>query len=602
MPVESATSFCNHQFNYLIIGGGTAGLALAVRLSEDPKVVVGVIEAGEWNENVPEVNVPGFGGRIIGTQGYDWSFMSIPQCYTDQKPSFQARGKALGGTSMLNLMAFNRSKLGNPGWNWFEFLKYMKKSETTIPGTPDINALYSLDPPESAFHGDSGPIVKSYPTAWWSPLQLPIFASLNALGVPTNRDAGKGDNIGVTTSYFSINPRTATRSYSANAYYAPNSHRRNLFVVTGAHVTRILFDDHAARHPIITATGIEFLRDGEKYVAKSSQEVIVSAGSFQTPQILELSGIGRKEVLSQFGIEQLVDLPGVGENLPRLDCLQDHIGVRTVHEIDPTYETADTLLDSDVLTKQLELYKVQKGMLCTALASCFACIPTDNLVPEDSVKQWSRDPAWIPKVDALPGLGKQYDLQKQWLLDPRTAATEIIPLPRMFPGVPEPGRRYSSAVSGLMHPLSRGTVHISSGDPLTAPAIDPGYLSNPLDLDILLSILKYTLKIYKTGPLNDAVRSCLMPSPEESTSDERLLEYIKHNNSSWFHPIGTASMMPRIDGGVVDPSLKVYGTMNVRVVDCSVIPLHMACHPQTIAYAIAEKAADIIKDAHHTRQ
>ncbi|KAF8585239.1 GMC oxidoreductase [Ramaria rubella] len=599
MPLDNAPSFCVRRFDYLIVGGGTAGLALAARLSEDPKVVVGVLEAGDWAEHAAEINTPGLALGNVGHPKFDWSFMSVPQAHSNQNPFFQPRGKALGGSSSVNFLAFTRAssgeydaleKLGNPGWNWSEFLKYMKKSETTMPTATDLAKRYGVGPPDHDFHGDSGPIIKAHPT-WACELEWPLISTMNALGVSNNPDAGNGDNVGVGICFSSVDTRTAVRSYAANAYYDPNSQRPNLFLVTGAHVSRIILKRNTGEG-LVSATGVEFVKDEQKYTATASREVILSAGSFQTPQILELSGIGRKDVLSEFGIQQVVDLPGVGENLRE-----------PIHEIDPKVETWDIMSDNLSREKHMELYKTRQGMLASPPCACLTFIPTKSFAPENKIKEWeaaneSTSDVISPKASTPAGLSKQHKLQKGWLSDPRYAQVEVISVPGFFPGpgrTANPGSHYSSITAGLMHPFSRGTVHISSPDPLAPPAIDPRYFSNPQDLDMILHALKFVLKLYETEPLAGFVRSRVLPTPKDTASDETMRDYIKNGLIPAYHPIGTASMLPREDGGVVDASLRVYGTANLRVVDCSIIPLHLSCHTQTVAYAVGEKAAEIIK-------
>ncbi|KAJ8474322.1 hypothetical protein ONZ51_g7298 [Trametes cubensis] len=583
----SAEQFVSTEFDYIIAGGGTAGLVLAARLSEDPSVVVGVIEAGDWDPKVDAINVPGLCGTILGNPKYDWAFIRIMA--TD--PTSLTSGKALGGSSMLNLLGINRASareydafetLGNPGWNWNELLKYMKKSEKTLPVPVEDSSKYGLVTPDPQFHGDSGPIVKGYPT-WFNPLHLQFLETLEKLGVPKNPESDNGNNLGGVTTFVTVDSSSALRSYSANAYYEPNAGRKNLVILTNSTVTKINFRSGSSP---LQAVGVELMNGSQRYNATARKEVILAAGAFQTPQILELSGIGNKDILSKHGIDTLVNLPS------------DHVYVYSIHEIDPTYETIDDIVEPEVLARQQELYKSRLGYLSTALASLFGFLPAKSFASPEQLSQW-KEQALATAEKAPAGLRKQLELQIEWFLNPESVEAELLPFPGFFRGSPlkpEPGARYSSMVSSLMHPLSRGSVHIASADPTAPPAIDPNYFSNPLDLEMLLAILKFTLdKVYKTSPFSDPVRKQVSPSPEECASDETLKEYIKNNCGCVYHPLGSASMLPREDGGVVDPQLKVYGTANVRVVDASVIPMQLSAHTQATVYAIAEKAADIIK-------
>ncbi|KAI9060841.1 GMC oxidoreductase [Trametes sanguinea] len=587
----SAKEFSSRKFDYVIVGGGTAGLVLAARLSDDPTVNVGVIEAGEWDPNVDAINIPGLCGSILGNPRYDWGFTSIPQQYANGRQIPQPRGKALGGTSMLNFLGWNRASareydaieaLGNPGWNWNEFLKYFKKSETAVPLSPEAARQNDFVAPDPDFHGASGPVVKAYPT-WLNPLRSTFLQTLEKLGVPRNPDPDNGYNLGGTTTYLSVDPRKAIRSSSASAYYQPHAHRQNLAILTNALVAKLNFEPGS--NPL-QAIGIEFLHDGKTYQAKARREIILAAGSFQTPQILELSGIGNKNILERHGIEALVHLPGVGENL------QDHVKIFSIYEIDPKYETVDDALDPEVLAREKELYETQQGYLSSALVSLFAFIPAKSFASEQQLSEW-KEKALAAAQDAPPGLKKQLMHQIEWFLNPEAVEGELLLFPGFYRGTrynPETGARYSSMVSSIMHSLSRGTVHITSPDPTAYPAIDPNYFSKPVDLDMLLAVLKFALeKVYRTAPLSDVVRRQVAPTLEECASDESLQEYIRDNCSCVFHPVGTAAMMPREDGGVVDPQLRVYGTANVRVVDASVIPIQLSAHTQATVYAIAEK-------------
>ncbi|KAJ3019429.1 hypothetical protein NUW54_g89 [Trametes sanguinea] len=594
--IPHSESFISTCFDYIIVGGGTAGLALATRLSEDPSVSVGVIEAGDWHPNLDRINLPGLCGSLVGDVQYDWAFTSVPQSNLNNRQIDQPRGKGLGGSSMMNLLALTRAAaceydalevLGNPGWNWHEILEYMKKSESTVSPPQGHTMEYSLAPFDSRWHGESGPIAKSYPT-YFNSLHKAFVATLEHLGVPRNPDPASV--ITIHQLYYVLTSISATAE---------------LF---GQRVLRALIVFKSGGTPLV-ATGVEFIKCETTYMATCRREVVLSAGSFQTPKLLELSGLGNKEVLSQHGIDTLLHLPGVGENLP---SAEDHLFVTTIHEIDAKYNTLDVVEGPETLPDS-----EPKAYLASPPTALFGFLPAQAFMEDEQRNEW-KALATATAQNAPPGLKKQVKLQIEWFEDHSVAEGEVIPFPGFFrlSGLkPEPNKRYSSMVATSMHPLSRGSTHIASPDPTAPPRIDPSeimhhirylaqtvtaaaeYLSNPADLPVLAAVLKFVLKAYRTEPLEEAVRKQVAPSIEESASDEALAEYVKNTCASSYHPLGTAAMLPFEDGGVVGPDLRIHGTANLRVADASILPMQLSAHTQATVYAIAEKAAGIIKSA-----
>lgn len=595
MIVTSPADFASTSFDYLIVGGGTAGIVLAARLSEDLDIVVGVIEAGDYLPDMPEINVPGMVGKSLGNPQIDWSFVTVPQPAANDRQIFEPRGKVVGGSSALNFMASGRASaeeynaletLGISGWNWEELLKYFKKSEKfTKPSAAVVktyHAGYDYD-----FHGKDGPLQKSYPH-WFNDYHVAFLDTLDKLGVPINTDNGRGYNAGTFTGAFSIDPVTAARSHAGTAYYAPNADRKNLVLLTGAQATRVLLQPGTAGD--FQATGIEFTKGSETFTARSKLEVILSAGSFQTPQLLELSGIGLSSVLEKHGIKQVLDLP-VGENL------QDHPWVPAVFEVSKEVETMDILQDPESLAQQLKIYQEQQGGMLSSMFSAYSFVPLRTLNSPTDYAEWMGRLEKDTSLTDTPAHRKQLSLLKHWFSDTKQAQVEFIQLPGFFsvgPLKPKDGCRFHTLMITLLHPLSRGSVHITSADPTARPDIDPAYFKNPLDLDVMVRSVRFAQKIVATPPYA-AVRATPYDPPAEAESDAAVREWCRTRVEPLYHPIGTASMLPKADGGVVDASLKVYGTKNLRVVDASIIPLQLSAHIQSTVYAIAEKAADIIK-------
>lgn len=580
------------NFDYIIVGGGTAGLVVAARLTENPDTTVCVIEAGKDHSCNVDTIIPGFALKNLGSPELDWAFQTSPQSHLNGRRIPLSRGKGLGGSSILNIMAISRGNakeydafeaLGSPGWNWDSLLQYFKKSET-FTATPEQLSTVGINPDPKA-HGSEGPLQISV-ARWLSEVNTPFRSTLNALGIQNNPDNLSGDNVGVSGVYQSIHPSEVVRSSSASAYYQPNKSRSNLRVITNAHATRVLFDSDK-REGKLVATGVQYSKDGFTFAVSAKKEVIISAGSFQSPQILELSGIGNKNVLEANGVPVLYDLPSVGQNL------QDHFWIPYTQEVDDKVDSLEVLMADPVRAGQeWNLYQEKKlGMLTCFPSASFAYVPLSTFTDENAVAKG----AGSLKFDG-PAENRTVQKQMEWIKS-SIPHLEFSLFPGCLPApdtAPVPGKHYYSFFVGLMHPFSRGSVHIGSSDPLAAPVIDNPALGNEVDLNMMAEAVKFMRKVAATGELAAVGQGELLPGTEVQ-SDEQLKEWVRSSVQTLFHPIGTASMLPQEDGGVVDSNLKVYGTDNVRVVDASIMPVHISGHPQATVYAIAEKAADLIK-------
>lgn len=582
----------NATFDYIVIGGGTAGLVLAARLTEDPEISVCVIEAGKDHSNNIDTMIPGFAMKNLGNSEVDWMFQTSQQSHLNDRRILVNRGKGLGGSSTLNIMAISRGNakeydafetLGSSGWNWQSLLQYFKKSETFTASSEELSKL-NIEPDSNA-HGSKGPLQVTVPK-WINDANAPFRSTLESFGIKYNPDSISGDNAGMSGAYQSIHPTEVVRSSSATAYYQPNKSRSNLHVITEAHVSRVLFSSEKYRGKLV-ATGAEYFKDGNTSVISAKKEVIVCAGTFQSPQILELSGIGCKKVLETNGIRVLYDLPSVGRNL------QDHYWTPFTQELDDKIDSLEVLVSDPARAGQeWMLYQEKKlGMLSSMPAPTFAYVPISTFMDENKIAKAAES----LKVDGLAE-NKTVQIQKEWIKS-SVPHLEFALFPGCLPAPgndPKPGKHYYSFFVGLMHPFSRGSVHVGSSDPLAPPVIDNRALDNEVDMNMMLDALKFLRKVADTGELGAISKSELRPG-KELKSDEQLKEFFKSSVQTMYHPIGTASMLPQQDGGVVDSSLRVYGTDNLRVVDASVIPIHISAHTQATVYAIAEKAADIIK-------
>ncbi|KAG6915589.1 hypothetical protein DXG01_010825 [Tephrocybe rancida] len=522
--------------DYVIVGAGLSGTVLASRLSEDPNVTVTVLEAGSAPFRDNNIDIPGNLFNILGNPAYDWAFFSTPQKHLGDRPVFLPRGKNIGGSSLDSLVP------------------YFKKSETLIYDE-ETATKYGLKF-DLEFHGTSGPLKKRIP-AYINAVTVPWIETVKGLGIKHNPDP---------------------------AYYEPIQSRHNLKVISGALVTKVLT---SGSNPV-NVTGVEYLKDGVLHVINATKEVILSAGSYKTPQILELSGFGDPEVLKKFDIDVIVDLPG------------DHVSATYTAKLKLGVETWTKMEDPAFAQKQVELFKTNGTGLLSGLPIVYAFLPLKDF-DKDGVLAELAEKISVPDTPA-------FNLQKEWVRDEQVPFLEISGYDQFIPGTlqtPEPGVDYMSSSMILLHPFNHGSVHVSSIEPTSAPTIDHNYLDNKLDIKILVEGFKLTRKIYDSAPLKDLIEQEVSPGPEIQ-SDAELEQYIRKVVGSCFHPLGTASLLPRKDGGVVDARLKVYGTRNLRVVDASILPVELGAPLQATLYAIAEKkyrrlirhsqAADLIKE------
>ncbi|KAK6978052.1 choline dehydrogenase [Favolaschia claudopus] len=580
-------------YDYIIVGGGLCGLVLAARLSENPTISVCVLESGTENFHDDNIDIPANLAQTWGNPQFDSTFFSTPQKEAGGRPIFLPRGKGLGGSTLINVMELTRAssveynaieKLGNPGWNWNEFVKYFKKSETFTYSREDVEAFGMQF--DKNVHGTDGPLKKTFPR-YPDALIQPALKTVDALRIRCNPDPSAGDNRGAFVATKSIDTN-ATRSSSASAYYEPNKSRSNLVIITGARVVRLLSAKSSGSAIVIQ--GVEYLQDNAQKISSAAKEVILCAGSYETPKLLELSGIGDPAVLETFGISTVHDLKSVGANH------QDHLTYTLTARLKGKIETYDSMQDPEVAKAQKELYDVKRTGLLSATPSLFIFLPLKAVDKDGAIRKSAGE---MKLEDVNAAAQKTFKLQQQWLEDDRLSWVDINIIDRFMPGPGatfEPGKSYMTINVLLLHPFNRGSVHITSNsaDPLQPPAIEMNALDNDADVGILVETYKLVQKFLTTGPLGEMVEEVICPKDELKTDDE-IRDFVRQSLGSSFHPVGTVGMLPEQDGGCVDPNLKVYGTANLRVVDASIIPVNISAHLQATLYAIAEKAADIIK-------
>lgn len=592
--------FAAEEYDYVIIGGGLAGLVVANRLSANANLSVAVIEAGASGYDEPtRFSVPAANlyESSVGTR-YDWQFRTAPQPHLNGRGVAWPRGKVLGGSSAINGLYYIRHSEAEQNawagllagdehadkWRWESMLRAMQKSETFSPpcaALADALAETALPPlANDGAHGTTGPLHVSYvPTTF--PLIAAFFDTVDALGVPMSADPDAGMSAGAFLAASNIDPRNATRSFSRNAYLDPVASRPNLHVLTGHTATKILFTRHS--DGVVRATGVQYAANASAsvYTARAAREVILCAGAVNSPQLLQLSGVGDGRLLASLGLEVQVDLPGVGYHLQDHVTAALHFTPATNTAMPLSHLTGNTSLDSFV-------------------NSAVAYVPGETLFGPD---EWHTLLATIRtnQSEAVGGIYHDapssvragyeatYAAQERVLRDGGAGA----PVEFLF------ALSYGQVhiIAALQAPFSRGRIGVTSPDPFAAPHIDPRYLSLASDRAILRTALELARAMSTTPPLSTLLGAQTPPLlPDEAGWEE----WMARDAGTEYHPSSSCAMLPRALGGVVDAALRVHGTSNVRVIDASVPPIPLAAHLASLTYGIAEIGADIIL-ADHTR-
>ena len=531
--------------DYIIVGGGSAGCVLAARLSEDVNNQVMLIEAGGEDSN-PLIHIPAGYIKTMVDPTINWMFESEAEPGTANRRIAIPRGKVLGGSSAINGMLYVRGQVddyngwaqrGNPGWSYDDVLPYFKKAEhcqALAAGVTDF---------DSATHGIGGPLNVAPVLSGYEALDR-VIAAAEKLGWPHNKDYNSGTQDGF--SYYQVNQKSGLRFSTKKAYLDPARSRRNLKVVTSAHATNILFDGQKA-------TGVRYQRHGRTTSAFANCEVIISAGAIQSPQILELSGIGNAKRLQDLGIAVKAPLAGVGENLA------DHYISRLSWQLKRNISLNNKARGISFLGEVIKYAVTRRGMLS---------LPAGILA------------GFVRSRDGLTGPDIQFHIAH---------ASFANPAKRVFDEVP--GMTFGPC---QLRPESRGTVHINSADALTAPTIINNYLSTDEDCRVHVAGMKIARQIMNSPDMQDIVAAELRPGTELA-SDNELLSYARATGVTLYHPVSTCRMGPNPKAGdVVDAHLRVYGCQNLRVVDASVMPTLVSGNTNAPTIMIAEKAASEI--------
>ncbi len=519
------------SYDYIVVGAGSAGSAVAGRLSENSDLKVLLLEAGGPDEN-QNIHVPAAFPLLFNTPN-DWAYQIEPQKNCNNKPDYMPRGKMLGGSSSMNAMVYMRGnpanydgweKLGNEGWGWEDVKPYFLKAENNERG-------------ESEHHGVGGPInVADLRDP--NPITKAFVQACDETGLPLNTDFNGDEQEGF--GMYQVTQKNGMRHSAAVGYLYPALKRENFTAITNALVQRLTFDG-------TRCTGVVYRKDGQEHTAEASREVILCGGAINSPQVLMLSGIGDKEKLEALGISVVTNLPGVGQNY------QDHIMVPlAVHSTQPV-----TLGGAGSEEAGKQFVEERKGLLTSNIgeAGGLVKLKADSPAPE---LQYHFAPGWF-----------------------------------VFHGAGNPKEPHGyTLLPGLVGTKSIGSLELRSADPTMPPKIDPNYLGDERDLEVLVAGVKQGREIM-AAPAFDAYRGEEFLPGKDVQSDAEIIEFIRNNIQNIYHPVGTCKM-GNDAMAVVNDRLQVHGIQGLRVADASIMPVIVNANTNNPCIMIGEKCADMI--------
>ncbi|MFZ5733389.1 MAG: GMC family oxidoreductase [Pseudomonadota bacterium] len=526
------------EFDFVVVGGGSGGSAVASRLSEDPQTRVALLEAGGTNDNWV-VTTPGAIVLMVAGPVNNWRMETVPQKGLNGRIGYQPRGKGLGGSSAINAMVYIRghkwdydhwASLGNRGWSYDDVLPYFKRSED--------NSEF-----DGAYHGKGGPLSVTRLQSD-NPVNEIFLQAAREAQFPIRDDFNAEEQEGA--GVYQVTQKNGERWSAARGYIHPHIGKRsNLKVETKAHATRILFEGKRA-------VGVEYRQGKETRIVRARREIILAAGAFQTPQLLMLSGVGDAAALKDHGIASVHHLPGVGQNL------QDHPDFIFGFRSDLPYFTGLTFPGIKRIFKGIGQYRRERrGPMTSNIAECGGFLKTR------------------PDLD-IP------DIQLHFCM----AVVDDHGRKRFY------GNGFSCHVC-LLRPKSRGSVWLKSADPMQLPMIDPNFFGDPDDLETMVAGYKTTRRILDAPALKAIETEDLFTA--NVRTDDDIRNAIRARADTVYHPVGSCKMGVNDPLAVVDPALKVYGIDGLRIADASIMPTLIGGNTNAPSIMIGEKAADMIK-------